>query len=57
MKKQGYIRALEDGILSNTDPLVEEIKSFLKDNHDITLSDLEFYMVSKILDVEPFRNL
>ena len=58
MKKKGLLRDSQGGgYLSNVEPLVKEISQVLTENNDIVLSDLECYMIGKILDEDSFRNL
>jgi len=57
MKKQGLLCDFEGGLLSNVEPLVEEIRQFLADNHSVILSDFECYMLGKLINLDSFRNL
>lgn len=57
LKTEGFIRETKEGVISVVKPLLNEISSTLKEDHNLSLSELEHYMTSKILDEEPFRAL
>lgn len=57
LKTDGILRETEEGFISSAEPLLNEIARTLKEDHNISLSELERYMTSKILDEEPFRAL
>jgi sRNA-binding carbon storage regulator CsrA len=57
LKTDGVLRETKDGYVSEVGPLIGEIRETLKRDHGAELSELECYMVSKLIDDWPFRNL